>query len=296
MFAILFGSLRAIIAAILYFILTFGLLGIILVVGLVRWAAYFPAWRHACTQFMQWLGLFWNNGNNFILALTTNIQWDIQGVKTVDPKQSYFVIANHQTWADIIVVQKVLPPKAPLSHYFIKKQLIQIPIVGWGLRALDFPVMERHSKEKLEKHPELRGRDLETTRRSCERFKEIAVSLISFVEGTRFTPEKHQRTHSPYQHLLIPKAGGLSFAMQAMTPYAQKLLDITIVYDNPSPAVWHFFYGKIQKVSVRIEEVPITPDLIGDYQNDMEFRKRFQTWLNDRWAKKDQLINTLLPK
>jgi 1-acyl-sn-glycerol-3-phosphate acyltransferase len=293
MLTILFGTLRAIIAAILYAVLTFGLLGIILVVGLVRWAVYFPALRHACTQTMQRLGLFWNNGNNLILALTTSIQWDIQGVKTLDPKKSYFVIANHQTWADVIVIQKVLPINAPLSHYFIKKELSRIPLFGWGMRALDFPIMERVSKEMLAKHPELRGKDIETTRRSCEKFKDIPVSLISFVEGTRFTSEKQQRTNSPYQHLLIPKAGGLSFAMQAMEPYAKKLLDITIVYDHHAPPVWHFFSGKIKRVFVRIEEISITPDLIGDYQHDMEFRKSFQKWLNSRWAKKDQLMGTL---
>ncbi|MFU8797303.1 MAG: acyltransferase [Gammaproteobacteria bacterium] len=273
------GSLRAIIAAILYALLTFGLFAIILLVAMFR-----------CSRLTRWLGLRWNDGNNFILALTTHIQWNIEGISAVDPTQSYFVIANHQSWADIIVLQKALPPGMPLSRYFIKKQLAHIPIVGWCLRALDFPIMERFSKEKLKKYPELRGKDIETTRRACEKFKNIPVALISFVEGTRFTPTKHQRTASPYQHLLIPKAGGLAFAIQAMAPYAKQLLDVTIAYDHPSPPAWYLFSGKIKRVSVYIEEIPITPDLIGDYQNDMEFRRHFQKWLNDRWAKKDTLL------
>ena len=34
---------------------------------------------------------------------------------------------------------------------------------------------------------------------------------MNFVEGTRFTREKHARQNSPYNHLLRTKAGGMAF-------------------------------------------------------------------------------------
>ena len=62
----------------------------------------------------------------------------------------------------------------------------------------------------VEKYPEKKGKDIEATRKSCERYKDEPITLINFIEGTRFTPEKHAVQRSPYQHLLKPKAGGLA--------------------------------------------------------------------------------------
>ncbi len=64
--------------------------------------------------------------------------------------------------------------------------------------------MERFSKEFLELIPH-RGKDLETTRRPASG---IAIPRFhpQFIEGTRFTPEKHAR-QAPVPYPLKPKAG-----------------------------------------------------------------------------------------
>jgi len=40
--------------------------------------------------------------------------------------------------------------------------------------------------------------------------------------------------------------------------------------------------------------LPVASELIGDYFNDMEFKKGFQQWLNDLWAFKDNEIEEIL--
>jgi hypothetical protein len=48
--------------------------------------------------------------------------------------------------------------------------------------------------------------------------------------------------------------------------------------------------GKIGTIKIFLRQIPITPQLIGDYQNDPLFRAKFQEWLNKIWHEKDQLL------
>jgi hypothetical protein len=47
-------------------------------------------------------------------------------------------------------------------------------------------------------------------------------------------------------------------------------------------------------VRVQVRQLPVSPELIGDYLGDREFRRRFNLWLNTLWTEKDRLIDTLL--
>jgi 1-acyl-sn-glycerol-3-phosphate acyltransferase len=138
--------------------------------------------------------------------------WDVQGIAGLDPRGWYLVNCNHQSWADILVLQHLLTHRIPLLKFFLKQQLLWVPVMGLAWWALDFPFMRRHSEEVLKAHPELRGKDQEATRLACEKFSLIPTSVMNFCEGTRFTPTKHQRQQSPYRHLLRPKAGGIALA------------------------------------------------------------------------------------
>lgn len=60
--------------------------------------------------------------------------------------------------------------------------------------------MKRYSRAYLLRHPERRGKDVETTRRSCEKFRRHPTTIVNFVEGSRFTQEKHQK---PIRHFKI---------------------------------------------------------------------------------------------
>lgn len=240
------------------------------------------------------LPYYWQDINDAIKWLTTKTEWHVQGLESLQRDEWYLMISNHISWADILVLEKVFKRKIPILKFFMKKQLLWgLPLAGWACWILGFPFMERYSKAKLAKHPELKGKDFATTKRACEKFKAIPTSIISFAEGTRFTQQKHQRQQSPYQHLLRPRAGGVAFTLAAMEGCLHKIINVTIVYPAKQTTMWDFFCGKQAKINVHIEVMPITSNLIGDYENDREFRVRFQNWLNHLWQEKDQLISSL---
>jgi hypothetical protein len=117
------------------------------------------------------------------------------------------------------------------------------------------------------------------------------VAILNFIEGTRFTPEKHTRQESPYRHLLRPKAGGFAFALAAMDGKISNILDVTIIYSNKQNSFWDYLCGRVERISVQVKKMPI-PDafLVGDYQNDSAFRDHIQSWVCDLWQEKDDLI------
>jgi 1-acyl-sn-glycerol-3-phosphate acyltransferase len=141
----------------------------------------------------------------------------------------------------------------------------------------------------------MRGRDLETTRKACAKFSLIPTSVMNFPEGTRFTKAKHARQQSPYRHLLRPKAGGVALTLNAMGDRFRSLLNVTIVYPDGAPGFWEFLCGRVRRIVVRMEQLPIPGHFIGaDYENDTECREAFQQWLQDIWQEKDRQIAAIL--
>jgi hypothetical protein len=57
---------------------------------------------------------------------------------------------------------------------------------------------------------------------------------------------------------------------------------------------WAFLCGRIPEIQVRVRSLSIGPELRGDYFSDREYRRRFQSWLNDLWTQKDAQIEALL--
>lgn len=139
----------------------------------------------------------------------------------------------------------------------------------------------------------MKGKDIEITRKACEKFKYTPVSVMNFVEGTRFTPEKHAAQQSPFKNLLKPKAGGTGFVFTAMGEQLHCILNITIKYPEKDYSIWSFLSGKVHNVRMHIEKLPVTEDLLGDYENDPAYKKSFCIWLNDLWEKKDRLLSEM---
>ncbi|MFH1138527.1 MAG: acyltransferase [Pseudomonadota bacterium] len=251
-------------------------------------------WQRLCGRIMTGIAVFWVGVNNLGIKITKRISWEISGLENLNPKGWYLVMANHQSWLDIVVLQKVLFRKIPFLKFFLKKELIWVPLLGQAWWALDFPFMKRYSKDFLNKHPELKGKDLETTREACKKFKTMPVSVVNFVEGTRFNLAKKVKQSAPYNHLLKPKAAGIAFVLGAMGEQFERILNVTIVYPNGLRSMWAFLCGKVRKINVIIESLPVTEEILGDYFNDDHFRIKFQGWLNDLWLDKDHLINSQL--
>ena len=289
------APLKGILAVLLILINTLLFLPLLLLVALAKLVAPVQPFRKACTIVLNAIAWYWIGFNNTLMNLLHRVEWEVRGAEELSKKHWYFVTCNHQSWADIPAIQYVLNSKIPLLKFFLKKQLIWVPLLGVAWWALDFPFMHRHTKEQIAKRPELKGKDIEATKAACEKFRYTPVTIFNFMEGTRFTPEKHRRQNSPYKHLLKPRAGGTAFVFGAMGEMIHTMLDVTIVYPGGRPGIWDYLCGRVRKIVIDIRTREVPERFLGmDYENNREVRVDFQRWVSEIWAEKDQRIETLL--
>lgn len=241
-------------------------------------------WMVACAE--NWIAC-----NNWVLDTFYGIRWDIRGLEGLSIERSYLVTANHQSWVDIVILQKIFNRRIPFARFFIKQELVYVPLLGLAWHSLDFPRMKRYSREYLEKHPEKRGEDLATTRRMCEKLRGKPIAVLNFLEGTRFTQAKHDKQKSPYKFLLKPKTGGLAFVIESMGDQFHSMLDVTIHYPYGPVTLWGLLKGAMPEVRAEVREIPIPTEFIGKvYLEDPVHREHIQAWVHDIWETKDQIL------
>ncbi len=245
--------------------------------------------RRVCDRLMNGLASRWVGNNNAWIAAVNPNGWDVQGVQGLHARGWYLVSSNHQSWVDILVLQRIFHGRIPFLKFFLKQELIWVPVIGLAWWALDFPFMKRGKGSGAQKD------DLKTTRQACEKFKLIPTTVINFVEGTRFTPAKQAAQQSPYRHLLKPKIGGLGIALAAMGEQFEALLDVTIVYPHGAPSFWQLLSGRVDAVTVRVRQLEIPAAVLGgDPLRDKAYRQRIGQWVDGQWLDKDRLIGELL--
>lgn len=295
MLAFLPAAVRGAIALLLLVLNTLFWCALLFTVSLFKLLLPFAPVRKAVDPLLNAIATAWIACNSGWMRLTQRTVWDVDGVAGLRYAGWYLVNCNHQSWVDIFVLQHVLNRRIPLLKFFLKQQLIWVPVIGLAWWALDFPFMRRHGKAALRKHPELREQDRETTRRACAKFALVPTSVMNFAEGTRFTPAKHRAQASSYRHLLEPKAGALALALNAMGQQFHSLIDVTIVYPDGVPTFWQFLCGRTPRVVMRVRQLPIPAEFCaGDYSHDAEFRGVFNRWLAQLWKEKDAQIDRLL--
>lgn len=235
----------------------------------------------------------WVAINTLNQKLFFKLKLNITGLSSLSMNDWYLVLSNHQSWVDIVILQRVLHGKIPFLKFFLKRELIYVPFLGLAWWALGFPFMKRYSQAFLKKNPHLKGEDIKTTRKSCEKFKHTPSSLMSFIEGTRFTPEKHQAQKSPFNMLLKPKAAGVGFVLDAMDNNLNKIVNVTLYYPNGIPNFLDFICGRVTEVTVHIETIDIDESIKGDYFGDRAFKIKFNKWVNQVWLEKDATLTRL---
>jgi len=256
-----------------------------------------PPLLRIINRILNWIGENWLSGNSGWMRLTQKTQWDVQGVEGLNYNGWYLVVSNHQSWVDILVMQRLLNRRIPLLKFFIKRELIKVPLMGLAWWALDYPFLYRHSAEYLKEHPEQKGKDYEATRKACEKFGTVPTSVMNFLEGTRFTKAKHDKQNSEYKFLLRPKSGGLALALDVLGEKFNSMLDITIVYPDGIPTFWEFLCGKVKRITVRMRTMEIPKQFLhGDYESDPVFRDAMHKWVQQLWQEKDLQIESLLKK
>ncbi|MCY3928105.1 MAG: acetyltransferase [Acidobacteria bacterium] len=219
--------------------------------------------------------------DNALLRHVSGATWRCEEL-TLDPARPHIVLANHRSWADILIVQSVVATSGPIVKFLCKRELLYVPIFGLIILAFDFPVLRRRSR---------RGSD-PAHRREDDRRRVTAASaalldspaaILSFAEGTRFTEAKREALGGPYEDLLPPRAGGLAAMIEALAPGEGTIVDLTLAYSR-AVSFWEFLGGAAGPVNVRWETIPIA---------DVP-PERAQEWLNDRWRRKDELLRSTI--
>jgi 1-acyl-sn-glycerol-3-phosphate acyltransferase len=252
----------------------------------LKWLVPVPGFQRACKELMFGIARQWATFNHLVYRLMYPINWEIDVRGTLDPQRSYLLIGNHQSWIDILLVFDQFTRRTPPVCFFLKRELLWMPVIGWACWAMDFPFMRRSGM----------AGDLETTRRFCERFRDHPVTVVNFAEGTRFSEEKRLSKRSPYRHLLRPKTAGIAYTLDAMGDQFAGVIDVTIAYRaSRHPPLWSFLIGEQTDLAITIDVLPVPQELIGgDYATDRAFRERFQTWLNGMWQRKDARLERLI--
>lgn len=251
--------------------------------------------RHAVRTALARVAESWVAVNNFLLSLGRRTTWALDIPATLDHKGCYLVLCNHQSWVDILVLQRCFNRRLPLLRFFLKRQLFWVPVLGLCWWALDFPFMRRASREELQRRPELRGRDLESARRACEIFQDVPVAMMSFPEGTRRAGAKRSRD-SGFEHLLKPKAGGAGQVLYALGEQLDGCVDVTVAYEanREPPTFWELVTGRIPSIQVHARVLPPPYELLGrNFVDDLEGREMLKQWMTELWQKKDARISAM---
>ncbi|MGV2987617.1 acyltransferase [Vibrio sp. E150_011] len=236
----------------------------------------------------------WATVNLWLLNLNNNIDWQIEGGEELSQEQWYMLLSNHLSWTDIVIISSVMKDKMPMCKFLLKQSLLYVPFVGLACWGLDMPFMKRHSQSYLVKHPERRNDDFNAIQKACEKFQHVPTTMISFVEGTRYSVDKVQSGKTPYRHLLKPKTGGVAFTLNAMNQLLDGVVDITLAYpENRENPFEDLLKGRLTKVVVKIEVYPMDENLNGDYFKDKAFKRRFHHWLNALWKRKDDTLESI---
>ena len=104
------------------------------------------------------------------LKITTGLTFKVIGRENI-PKKPCIVISNHQSTWETLGFQSIFPQQT----WILKKQLLWIPIFGWGLALLKPIIIDRSRKiEALKK----------IILQSADRLKKN-IYIIIFPEGTR---------------------------------------------------------------------------------------------------------------
>src|SRR5665811_97260 len=86
--------------------------------------------RNTMTHWLSSLGEMWVSVNKGLVWFYRHMEWDIQIPEAISHKGRYLVFCNHQSGVDILALQHCLNRKAPFGRFFLKQQLIWVPILG----------------------------------------------------------------------------------------------------------------------------------------------------------------------
>ena len=241
--------------------------------------------RRLCNRMLAATAALWISVNDWWVRVVNGGRIEVSGIESLDPRGWYLVLCNHQSWVDIIAMQQVFNGRIPFLKFFIKHELIYVPVIGLSWWALDFPFMRRRA-DTVEQ-------DLEAARAACLKFRQTPTSVMNFLEGTRFSPEVHAEQKSPYRHLLKPKGAGIGVVLDNLADKFTQVLDVTIAYPEGVPSFVDVMAGRMGRVQLHVRALPV-PDTLQPREGQSLSPMAVQRWVMQLWKQKDAQLDRML--
>jgi 1-acyl-sn-glycerol-3-phosphate acyltransferase len=232
------------------------------------------------------------NQKIFELFGVTEVDARWEGVENLSTGRWYLVLSNHQSWADILILQNLFRNRIPMLRFFTKRQLMWVPLLGLAMWFLGFPYVRRLSRERIEADPTLVALDRQAALDACKGFRDHPSTVLTFLEGTRFTAAKHAAQDARFMHLLNTKLGGVSYVVTALGDQLHKVLDVTLIYPTGVPSFWELLQGRCRTVDVLIQCRELPADVIAA-ADASQTRERLRPWLEALWQAKDRRLSRL---
>jgi len=105
------------------------------------------SFRTLMTRWIMAIGEIWVDCMAVIFAAVNTTRWEVTGLEELSNDDWYLIVANHQTWVDIIALQKVFNRRVPFLKFFIKQELIWFPFLGMAWWGLDMPFMTAQERQ-----------------------------------------------------------------------------------------------------------------------------------------------------
>jgi len=133
----------------------------------------------------------WTAFNLWWLKICCNVQYKVEGLDNI-PDEACIVMCKHQSAFETLALQLIFVPQV----WILKRELLKIPIYGWGLASMQPIAIDRGSAIKSFRQIVTQG---------SQRLKEN-LWVIIFPEGTRVAPGE-KGTYLPGGGMLAVKSG-----------------------------------------------------------------------------------------
>jgi len=123
---------------------------------------------------------FWARSYSFLnvnaLKIICGLRYEVQGAENIPSDQTIIIMANHQSTWETLAFASIFPN----ITWILKRELLNIPFFGWGLR-LTSPIAINRSA----------GRSaIEQVKQQGKQRLESGINIVVFPEGTRVLPSK----------------------------------------------------------------------------------------------------------
>lgn len=211
------------------------------------------------------------------------VKVEVSGDEPVHEAHSAFIISNHQSLLDPLVILIIARKLKALSYlkWFVKDSLRYVPLIGWGLLFLNCVFLKRNW--------------LQDKNNIYASFRKLKISqdpiwLVSFVEGTRSTAGKIKQSREfsksqsvePFQKVLHPKHKGFLVIIECFGNRMDVIYDLTIAYSHPRPTISALLKGEISTVKVRVQKTPFSA------LPKLEIEQK--SWLINQFRLKDKIL------